>query len=324
MLLYFRNQVLSYVLLFGFALILDFFTFHHKFGPFAVIVRDLSIDLSVFLVVVSLFFNLSIQKSNSFTIFWQLLLFMAGFTMQMVCIFTPVRETDLKVTAVAPSAEDALNTPPPFYDTDQDLLPLDEHDEEAELFRFRRQINETFFFPNNSNLSDTIQNVTEAIFNVTATVASTLLTNITETTAGNNGNSSTTTNLSEILTTAARNLNQSRLLTNLTSQVFNDDLPECPPAEVVHIWIEEDEAVIQTEEAYNNLDPWTAVRLFNLLHFAIYSMAEPWNGPYQVLGGPSFSGTLHKLFFGLYMMVVMVVMVNLLIAMMTESMKKEP
>lgn len=66
-LLYLKNQLLAFALLFAFVEFLDFLTVHHLFGPWAIIIRDLMYDLTRFLVI--------------------LMLFVAGFTLHVTSIF---------------------------------------------------------------------------------------------------------------------------------------------------------------------------------------------------------------------------------------------
>ena len=65
--LYLKNQLFAFALLFAFVQFLDFLTVHHLFGPWAIIIRDLMYDLARFLVI--------------------LLLFVAGFTLHVTSIF---------------------------------------------------------------------------------------------------------------------------------------------------------------------------------------------------------------------------------------------
>lgn len=67
--LYLKNQLLAFALLFAFVEFLDFLTVHHLFGPWAIIIRDLMYDLTRFLVI--------------------LMLFVAGFTLHVTSIFQP-------------------------------------------------------------------------------------------------------------------------------------------------------------------------------------------------------------------------------------------
>ncbi|KHN74170.1 Ankyrin-2 [Toxocara canis] len=67
--LYLKNQLFAFALLFAFVEFLDFLTVHHLFGPWAIIIRDLMYDLTRFLVI--------------------LLLFIAGFTLHVTSIFQP-------------------------------------------------------------------------------------------------------------------------------------------------------------------------------------------------------------------------------------------
>uniref|UniRef100_A0A0K0F903 ANK_REP_REGION domain-containing protein n=1 Tax=Strongyloides venezuelensis TaxID=75913 RepID=A0A0K0F903_STRVS len=67
--LYLKNQLFAFSLLFAFIQFLDFLTVHHLFGPWAIIIRDLMYDLTRFLVI--------------------LMLFIAGFTLHVTSIFQP-------------------------------------------------------------------------------------------------------------------------------------------------------------------------------------------------------------------------------------------
>ncbi|CAB3407274.1 unnamed protein product [Caenorhabditis bovis] len=67
--LYLKNQLFAFALLFAFVEYLDFLTVHHLFGPWAIIIRDLMYDLARFLVI--------------------LFLFVAGFTLHVTSIFQP-------------------------------------------------------------------------------------------------------------------------------------------------------------------------------------------------------------------------------------------
>lgn len=44
--LYLKNQLFAFALLFAFVEFLDFLTVHHLFGPWAIIIRDLMYDLT--------------------------------------------------------------------------------------------------------------------------------------------------------------------------------------------------------------------------------------------------------------------------------------
>ena len=68
-LLYLKNQLFAFALLFSFVEFLDFLTVHHLFGPWAIIIRALMSDLFRFLMI--------------------LLLFVAGFTLHVTSIFQP-------------------------------------------------------------------------------------------------------------------------------------------------------------------------------------------------------------------------------------------
>ncbi|WAR23175.1 ANK3-like protein [Mya arenaria] len=68
--LFIRNQFFAVALFLCFVQMLDFLTFHHLFGPWAIIIRDLLKDLTRFLVV--------------------LLIFMFGFTLHLTSVYQPV------------------------------------------------------------------------------------------------------------------------------------------------------------------------------------------------------------------------------------------
>ncbi|RUS85021.1 hypothetical protein EGW08_007205 [Elysia chlorotica] len=70
LLLYIRNQFMAWVLLLTFVQLLEFLSFHHLFGPWAIIIRDLIKDLVRFLVI--------------------LLIFMIGFTLHLTALYQPV------------------------------------------------------------------------------------------------------------------------------------------------------------------------------------------------------------------------------------------
>lgn len=65
--LYLKNQLFAFALLFGFVEFLNFLTVHHLFGPWAIIIRDLIYDLARFLVI--------------------LMIFVAGFTFHITSVF---------------------------------------------------------------------------------------------------------------------------------------------------------------------------------------------------------------------------------------------
>ncbi|KAK7485350.1 hypothetical protein BaRGS_00023449, partial [Batillaria attramentaria] len=69
-LLYIRNNLFAWALLLSFVQLLDFLSFHHLFGPWAIIIRDLMRDLMRFLVI--------------------LLIFMVGFTLHLSALYQPV------------------------------------------------------------------------------------------------------------------------------------------------------------------------------------------------------------------------------------------
>ncbi len=69
-LVYGRNQLLAWCLLLAFAQILEFLIFHHLFGPWAIIIRDLMKDLVRFMVI--------------------LLIFLVGFMLHLAAVYQPV------------------------------------------------------------------------------------------------------------------------------------------------------------------------------------------------------------------------------------------
>ncbi|XP_070196145.1 serine/threonine-protein phosphatase 6 regulatory ankyrin repeat subunit B-like [Littorina saxatilis] len=74
LLLYVRNNFFAWALLLSFVQLLDFLSFHHLFGPWAIIIRDLMRDLMRFLVI--------------------LLIFMVGFTLHLSALYQPVYPED--------------------------------------------------------------------------------------------------------------------------------------------------------------------------------------------------------------------------------------
>lgn len=70
--LYTRNQLLALVLLLSFVELLNFLTFHHLFGPWAVIIQDLMKDMMRFLVIMGIF--------------------LIGFSLTVSAIYVPVFE----------------------------------------------------------------------------------------------------------------------------------------------------------------------------------------------------------------------------------------
>ena len=64
---YIRNMFYGFSLLFATVLILDFLSFHHLFGPWAIIIGELLLDVGKFVVVLSLFiagYSLLITSMN--------------------------------------------------------------------------------------------------------------------------------------------------------------------------------------------------------------------------------------------------------------------
>ncbi|XP_071807493.1 uncharacterized protein [Asterias amurensis] len=73
-LIYARNQLFAWCLLFSFAALLEFLSFHHLFGPWAIIIRDLMKDLMRFMVI--------------------LLIFLVGFMLHLSAVYQPVYRVD--------------------------------------------------------------------------------------------------------------------------------------------------------------------------------------------------------------------------------------
>lgn len=71
--IYARNQFFAISMMLCFAQLLDFLSFHHLFGPWGVIIRDLMYDLVRFLVILSIF--------------------MVGFTAHLAAVYRPMRQT---------------------------------------------------------------------------------------------------------------------------------------------------------------------------------------------------------------------------------------
>lgn len=89
--LYCRNQLLAVALLLSFLEFLNFLTFHHLFGPWAVIIRDLIKDLLRFLAI--------------------LLIFMVGFSLHICAIYQPVFEPPDTVNGTLPSYGQEFQNP---------------------------------------------------------------------------------------------------------------------------------------------------------------------------------------------------------------------
>lgn len=68
--IYVRNQLFALSMLLAFVLLMEFLSFHHLFGPWAIIIRELMKDLLRFIVVLAIF--------------------LFGFTFQMSAIYLPV------------------------------------------------------------------------------------------------------------------------------------------------------------------------------------------------------------------------------------------
>ncbi|XP_050400941.2 ankyrin-1 [Patella vulgata] len=93
-LLYIRNNFFAWALLLDFVLLLDFLSFHHLFGPWAIIIRDLMKDLTRFLVI--------------------LLIFMLGFTLHLAALYQPVYKPTVLDSALGDgdgSAASSTQTP---------------------------------------------------------------------------------------------------------------------------------------------------------------------------------------------------------------------
>lgn len=74
--LFTRNQLLALVLLLSFVELLNFLTFHHLFGPWAVIIQDLMKDMMRFLVIMGIF--------------------LIGFSLTVSAIYVPVFEPPIQ------------------------------------------------------------------------------------------------------------------------------------------------------------------------------------------------------------------------------------
>ncbi|KAH9498484.1 hypothetical protein Btru_007628 [Bulinus truncatus] len=92
--LYIRNQFMAWALLLTFVQLLEFLSFHHLFGPWAIIIRDLIKDLVRFLVI--------------------LLIFMIGFTLHLTAIyqpvFSPTESQEVGTAFVAPPSLTPIDT----------------------------------------------------------------------------------------------------------------------------------------------------------------------------------------------------------------------
>ena len=69
-LMYTRNQFYAFAMFLCFIQLMDFLSFHHLFGPWAIIIREMMKDLVLFLLV--------------------LVIFLLGFTFQMAAVYLPV------------------------------------------------------------------------------------------------------------------------------------------------------------------------------------------------------------------------------------------
>ena len=88
--LYVRNQFLAWSFLFSMVQILDFLKFHHMFGPWAIIISSLLVDLGKFMTV--------------------LFLFLIGFSMLVTAMNTPFYQlTEVKISLCRVSLECLLS-----------------------------------------------------------------------------------------------------------------------------------------------------------------------------------------------------------------------
>lgn len=89
--LYCRNQMFAVALLLSFLEFLNFLTFHHLFGPWAVIIRDLIKDLLRFLAILGIF--------------------MVGFSLHVCAIYQPVFEPPDNKNGTLPSLGQEFQSP---------------------------------------------------------------------------------------------------------------------------------------------------------------------------------------------------------------------
>lgn len=89
--LYCRNQLLAVGLLLSFLEFLNFLTFHHLFGPWAVIIRDLIKDLLRFLAILGIF--------------------MVGFSLHVCAIYQPVFHPPDNINGTLPSLGQEFQSP---------------------------------------------------------------------------------------------------------------------------------------------------------------------------------------------------------------------
>ncbi|XP_060553271.1 serine/threonine-protein phosphatase 6 regulatory ankyrin repeat subunit C-like isoform X2 [Ruditapes philippinarum] len=99
--IFIRNHIFAWALLLCFVQLLDFLSFHHLFGPWAIIIRDLLKDLTRFLVV--------------------LVIFMTGFTLHLTSIYQPVFKPTEPDPALGDGDGAGLETP---YITPLDVFEL--------------------------------------------------------------------------------------------------------------------------------------------------------------------------------------------------------
>lgn len=86
--LFTRNQLLALVLLLSFVELLNFLTFHHLFGPWAVIIQDLMKDMMRFLVIMGIF--------------------LIGFSLTVSAIYVPVFEPPIQQDLISQSGASIL------------------------------------------------------------------------------------------------------------------------------------------------------------------------------------------------------------------------
>lgn len=97
--LFTRNQLLALVLLLSFVELLNFLTFHHLFGPWAVIIQDLMKDMMRFLVIMGIF--------------------LVGFSLTVSAIYVPVFEPPIQSGLISPGAGAGSGSDSPVYNHNQ-------------------------------------------------------------------------------------------------------------------------------------------------------------------------------------------------------------
>lgn len=100
--LFARNVLLAVAMTLGFVQLLEFLTFHHLFGPWAIIIRDLMKDLGRFAVI--------------------LVLFHTAFTMSLSAVYQPVYPTAVQSEDLG-NATDTLEASQ--QEQEQEVTPLD-------------------------------------------------------------------------------------------------------------------------------------------------------------------------------------------------------